>query len=164
MPGSIPGSERFPGGGNGNPLWHSCLENAKDRGAWQATVYGVIKSQTQLSMHVIPISISRLFQFSFPLRSPQSIEQSSPCYTVGFHQLSVLYIVEYIWGVPSGSAVKNSPAMQKTQEMRVQSLGQEDLQEEEMATHSGILAGKISWTVEPGRLQSVHRVARVRYN
>ena len=94
--GLIPGSGRSPGVGNGNPLWHSCLENAKDRGAWQATVYGVIKSQTQLSMHVIPISISRLFQFSFPLRSPQSIEQSSPCYTVGFHQLSVLYRVVYI--------------------------------------------------------------------
>ena len=59
--GLIPGSGRSPGVGNGNPLWHSCLENAKDRGAWQATVYGVIKSQTQLSMHVIPISISRLF-------------------------------------------------------------------------------------------------------
>ena len=44
--------------------------------------------------------------------------------------------------------------------MRVQSLGQEDLQEEEMATHSGILAGKIPWTVEPGRLQSIHRLAK----
>ena len=37
--GSIPGSERPPGEGNGNPLQSSCLENPMDRGAWQATVY-----------------------------------------------------------------------------------------------------------------------------
>ena len=36
--GSTPGSERFPGGGNGNPLQYSCPENSTDRGAWQATV------------------------------------------------------------------------------------------------------------------------------
>ena len=47
--GSIPGSERSPGGGNGNPLQYSCLGNPKDRGAWRATVQGVAKSQTQLS-------------------------------------------------------------------------------------------------------------------
>ena len=39
--GSIPGSGRSPGGGNGNPLQYSCLENSMDRGAWQATVHGV---------------------------------------------------------------------------------------------------------------------------
>ena len=46
---SIPGSGRSPGGGNGKPLQHSCLGNPMDRGAWQATVRGVAKSQTQLS-------------------------------------------------------------------------------------------------------------------
>ena len=40
----IPGSGRFPGGGNGNPLQYSCLENPMDREAWQATVHGVTKS------------------------------------------------------------------------------------------------------------------------
>ena len=44
--GSIPGSGRSPGEGNGNPLQYSCLENPMDRGAWQATVHGVAKSQT----------------------------------------------------------------------------------------------------------------------
>ena len=44
--GSIPGSRRFPGEGNGNPLQYSCLENPIDSGAWQATVHGVAKSQT----------------------------------------------------------------------------------------------------------------------
>ena len=44
--GSIPGVGRPPGGRNGNPLKHSCLENPMDRGSWQATVHGVAKSQT----------------------------------------------------------------------------------------------------------------------
>ena len=48
-PGSIPGSGRSPGEGNGNPLQYSCLENPMDRGAWLATVHGVAKSQTRLS-------------------------------------------------------------------------------------------------------------------
>ena len=43
-PGLIPGSERPPEEGNGNPLQYSCLENSMDRGAWQATVHGVAKS------------------------------------------------------------------------------------------------------------------------
>ena len=47
-PGSIPGSGRFPGEGNGNPLQHSCLENPMDGGAWRATVHGATKSQTRL--------------------------------------------------------------------------------------------------------------------
>ena len=44
--GSIPGSERSPGEGNGNPPQYSCLENPMDRGAWWATVHGVAKSRT----------------------------------------------------------------------------------------------------------------------
>ena len=43
--GLIPGSGRFPGEGHGYPLQYSCLGNLMDRGAWQATVYGVAKSQ-----------------------------------------------------------------------------------------------------------------------
>ena len=47
--GLIPGSGRFPGEGNGNPLQCSCSGNHMDRGAWQAIVHGVPKSSTQLS-------------------------------------------------------------------------------------------------------------------
>ena len=47
--GSFPGLGRSPGIGNGNPLQYSYPENPMDRGAWQATVYGVAKSQTWLS-------------------------------------------------------------------------------------------------------------------
>jgi len=46
--GSIPGLRRSPGGGNGNALQYSCLENPMDREAWQATVHGVPESQMQL--------------------------------------------------------------------------------------------------------------------
>ena len=46
--GSIPGPERSPGGGNGNPLQYSCLEIPMDRGAWRATVRGVSESRTRL--------------------------------------------------------------------------------------------------------------------
>ena len=41
--GSIPGLGRSPGGGHDNPLQYSCLENPMDRGAWQATVHGVVE-------------------------------------------------------------------------------------------------------------------------
>ena len=60
---------------------------------------------------------------------------------------------------PGGSAVKNPPATQETQ---VQSLGREDPLEREMATHSSILAWRVSWTEEPGGLQSMgsQRVGR----
>ena len=47
--GLAPGPERFPGEGNGNPLQYSCLENPKERGAWQTRVHGVPKTRTQLS-------------------------------------------------------------------------------------------------------------------
>ena len=55
-PGSIPGSERSPGGGNGNPLQYSCLENPMDGGAWWATVHGVTKNQTRLSNFMEEVS------------------------------------------------------------------------------------------------------------
>ena len=43
--GLIPGSRRSPGGGHGNLLQHSCLENSMDRGAWQATVYSITQNR-----------------------------------------------------------------------------------------------------------------------
>ena len=48
-PGSIPGSGRSPGEGNGYSFQYSCLENSMDRGAWWATIHGITKSQTQLN-------------------------------------------------------------------------------------------------------------------
>ena len=61
----------------------------------------------------------------------------------------------FVFGFPSGSVVKNLPAMQETQEMRVWSLSQEDPPEKGMATHSSILAWEIPCTEEPDGLQSM---------
>ena len=63
-----------------------------------------------------------------------------------------------MWASPGGSAVKNLPAIQKPQEMKVRTQGQEDPLVEGMATHSRILACRIPWTEEPGGL--VHSVSK----
>ena len=63
-------------------------------------------------------------------------------------------------GLPGGSVVKHLVAMQQT---RVQLLSRENTSEEEMATHSGILAWRIPWTQEPGGLQSMGS-KRVKYD
>ena len=69
-------------------------------------------------------------------------------------------VIGEAWDFPSGSAVKNSLAVQEIPETQIRSLGQEDPLEEGMAAHSSILAGKIPWTEEPGRIQFTgsHRV------
>ena len=60
-PGSIPGSGRALGEGNGNPLQYSCLENPMDRGEWWAIVHSVTKSRTRLSdFHYGQISLEKL--------------------------------------------------------------------------------------------------------
>ena len=59
-------------------------------------------------------------------------------------------------GFPCSSVVKNLSAIPETEEMWVRSLGQKDPLEEEMATHSSILAWEVPWTEEPG----VHGVAK----
>ena len=70
------------------------------------------------------------------------------------------FFLKYFWGFSDGFVGKNPPAMQETQEMGVQSLGQKDPLEEKMRTHSSILARKIPCTEEPGGLQCTgsHRV------
>ena len=67
------------------------------------------------------------------------------------------WIIHGLWqmlGFPDDSVVKNPPASVEMQEMWVPSLGREDPLEEEVATHSSILAGEIPWTEKPGVLQS----------
>ena len=71
--GLIPGSGISPGEGNGNQLQCSCLENPMDRGALQATVHGIIKSQTRLSD----------FTFTFNRNTQPSAHKESFCSTVG---------------------------------------------------------------------------------
>ena len=73
--GSIPGSGRPPGEGNGNPLQYSCLENPMDGGAWRATVHGVAKSQTRLSdLTSLHLTFSGLFYYHYYVRDNFEIE------------------------------------------------------------------------------------------
>ena len=67
-PGSIPGSGRSPGEGNGYPLQYSCLGNPMDRGAWWAIVHGVAKSQTRLSdsEHTVILWLPYCFTIYWP--------------------------------------------------------------------------------------------------
>ena len=72
-PGSIPGSGRSPGEGNGNPLQYSCLENPMDWGTWQATVHGVTGVRHDLVNKSPPqemYSQSKLKQLTERLASP----------------------------------------------------------------------------------------------
>ena len=65
---SVLGSGRSPGGGHGNPLQYSCLENPMDRGAWWSRVHGVIKSWThlkQLSVYTYIRWRHILFDFTY---------------------------------------------------------------------------------------------------
>ena len=68
----------------------------------------------------------------------------------------------YIWASQVALVVKHLPAMQETREMQFQSLSWEDPLEEGMATHSSILAWRISWTEEPGGLQSMGAQSQTR--
>ena len=68
----------------------------------------------------------------------------------------------YYRDIPNGAAVKNPPAVEM-EETHVRPLGQDDPLEEEMATHSNILAWEIPWTEEPGGLQFIGS-QRIRHN
>ena len=72
--GSIPGWGRSPGGGHGNPLQYSCLENPMDRGAWRATVPGITKSRTGLKW------LSTNLQCLVCLRDPALRHAPVTCY------------------------------------------------------------------------------------
>ena len=90
---------------------------------------------------------SLLISFNKQLLSIFSVENSL------FYIYNILNLFTKYQGASLvAQSVKNLPAMQETQ---VQFLGQEDPLEKEMATHSSILAWRIPWTEEPGRLQSV---------
>ena len=82
--GLIPSLGRYPGGGHGNTLHYSCLENPTDREAWQATVHRVTKSQTRLRQfcthaHIHICTLFRLFShighYRILRRSPSSETQ-----------------------------------------------------------------------------------------
>ena len=118
--------------------------------------------QFQVYNKVIQLQI-HIYSFIFRFRLLQNIEQCSLCYTVGCFWLSLLYIVIVYVGFPGSAEVKNQLSMVETQEKWVESLGREDPLERGMATHSSILAWKISWTEDPVGLQSMES-KRVRHD
>ena len=158
--GLIPGSGRSPGGGNGNPLQYSCLENSMDREAWWATVHGVIKSGTrlkQLSMHASQEDppLLRSCQRKQVVRWISGLERLERLLVKSnkdfreriFASLVHFLIMQHLpWYVTVDKySLKGW----------VQSLDQEDPLEEGTASHSSFHAWRISWTEEPVRLLSL---------
>ena len=111
-----------------NPLQCSCLENPRDGGAWWAAVSGVVQSRTRLKQ-----------------LSSSSMKNFGKIYTS-------------LWVSQVAQWVKTLSAVQETQELWVQFLGCEDPLQEDTETHSSILAWRIPWTEELGRLQGSQRV------
>ena len=78
----IPGSGRSSGGGNGNPLQYSCLENPMNGGAWQGTVHWVAKSWTQLSdfyFHIMSLSFLCIPLEVWGVSGPWCTENGAHC-------------------------------------------------------------------------------------
>ena len=120
-----------------------------------------------LSFYELGLCVSSLTTLgNVGLNALYTFEINLPQFKVQFYKWSILrnsndlskitqLISDYIWirsNFPVAQMVKRLPTMQETQ---VQSLGWDDFLEKEMATHSSILAWKIPWTEEPGRLQSM---------
>ena len=149
-------------GGHGNPFQYSCLENRMDRESWQATFHRATQSWTwlkQLSRNASIVSGLQSFYLSKTIYS--KAEQSTQ------HSLADCYIWMYPhflakircgMGDPRGHSGEE-PTCWWTQ---APSPGWDNPQEQDVATHSSILAWKIPWTGEPAGLQSTgsHRVGR----
>ena len=125
---SIPGSGKSPGEGNGNPLQYSFLGNSMDRGAGQANSPWGHKGSDKTDGLTLAPSFKMMKASNYHLRTEElwmyNLNKSEGIYRATMHETQVLF------------------------------LGREDPLEKEMTTHSSILAWRIPWTVEPGRLYS----------
>ena len=87
----IPGSGRCPGEGNDNTLQYSCLENPMDIGAWRATVHGVTKTQTRLSMHIRMHEAKKKSTSVIRIRCQSTEEIGSNMYIIRYMFLELSY-------------------------------------------------------------------------
>ena len=128
---SIPGPGRCPGGGQGNPLQYSFLENPMHGGTWQATVHGVPKSQTQLKR----LSSSSRFKNKLDNQQASLIAHWSRTHLQSLcRRQRRPGFVPWVGKIPWRRSLEGR-----------------DLE----AIHSSMLAWKIPWMEEPGRLQSM---------
>ena len=90
--GPIPGSGRSPGGGNGNPLQYSCLENPTDRGVWQIIVHGVAK---ELDRTMLMSTHRRWYLGSRDVEGVDSVSPGHPgfCYSPSSSLFKLLALV-----------------------------------------------------------------------
>ena len=118
-PGSIPGSGRAPGEGNGNPLQYSCLENPTDRGAWQAAVHRVAKSWIRLIDFTFPFHFHIYYQ-GFPDSSvgkESTRSAGDPISSPGLGRCDgkgIGYPLQYSQASLVAQLVKNLPAVLQT--------------------------------------------------
>ena len=105
----------------------------------------------QQAQHFLLLASGKILIFHYSV-DPALQDQVAEFVCIGSNPTFILVLHREIRGFPSGSAVKNSPAVQET---LAPSLGLEDPLEEAMATHSSILAWRILWREEAGRLQSM---------
>ena len=111
--GSIPGLGRSPGGGHGNPLQCSCLENPMDRETWWATVHGVAKNRTRLKRHThIQESAAPLFLIQQQLREGrkplEKEERSFHCLFTGLWISALNWLSEHPLFLPLGAGHRQS--------------------------------------------------------
>ena len=158
--GSIPGSGRSPGVGNGNPLQYSCLENPMDsrsqRGGhdWSNLACTIISYVEHLFLFLLTIYMYSLQKCLTSVDKESTYHAGDPGLIPGLGRCpgeGTGYPLQYSWAFLVAQLVKNLPAMQ---EIWVQSLGWEDSLEKGKATHS-ILAWRILWSVQSIVLQRV---------
>ena len=150
--GLIPGSGRSPEERNGYPLQYSCLENPMDRGPWWATAY---EGHKELDMTEL-LTLDLIIIIMDCCKKQKRVWPLAHAIQIGLPELNGLgYSLALTTNKRASlvdQMVKRLSAMQETQG---QPLGWEDPLKKEMAAHSSILAGKIPWTVDPGRLPSM---------
>ena len=157
-------SSLFHREGNGSPLQYSCLENPMGRGAWKAAVHGVAKSRTLLSDFTLTFMHWRRKWQPTPVFLPGESQGRgawwAAVYGVAQSRTQLKRLSSSSRSLFQGASqmvlvVNNLAANTKYKRCRFNPWVGEDPLEENMATHSSVLAWRIPWTEEPGGLHSI---------